>query len=214
MPHTFSFKTDYVMTMNPRLSRLMLTAHITFSLGWFGTVAAFLVLSIAGITANEQVVKACYLGMDLIAWFVILPFCLLSLVTGLTQSLFTQWGLIKHWWIVVKFIMTLIATIVLLVHMQPISYLAKIASDSPLSLSELTALRIRLIADAGAAMLVLLATTTISVYKPWGKVQFAFSIPKFQPTTKRPLGVYLLIGFVAVLVLFVILHIIGGGIRH
>ena len=200
--------------MNPRLSKLMLTAHITFSLGWFGTVAAFLVLSIAGITADEQVVKACYLGMDLIAWFIILPFCLCSLLTGLTQSLFTHWGLFKHWWIVVKFILTLIATIVLLLHMQPISYLAKIASDSPLSLSELSALRIRLIADAGAAMLVLIATTTISVYKPWGKVQFLFSIPKFQPTTKKPLGTYLLIGFIAVLILFIVLHIINGGMYH
>lgn len=203
-----------MITMNPRLSKLMLTAHVTFSLGWFGTVAAFLVLSIAGVTANEQVVKACYLAMDLIAWFVILPFCLCSLITGLAQSLFTNWGLLKHWWILVKFILTLIATIVLLVHMQPISYLAKIASESPLTLTELSALRIRLIADAGAAMLVLLATTTISVYKPWGKVQFVFSIPRFQPTTKKPLGTYLLIGFIAVLILFIVLHIMNGGMHH
>ena len=192
----------------------MLTAHITFSLGWFGTVAAFLVLSVTGITADEQLVKACYLGMDLIAWFVILPFCLCSLLTGMTQSLFTQWGLLKHWWILVKFVLTLLATIVLLVHMQPISYLAKIASESPLTLSELSALRIRLIADAGAAMLVLLATTTISVYKPWGKVHFVFSIPKFKATTKKPLGTYLLIGFICVLILFIVLHIMNGGARH
>ena len=98
--------------------------------------------------------------------------------------------------------------------MQPISYLAKIASESPLTLTELSALRIRLIADAGAAMLVLLATTTISVYKPWGKVQFVFSIPRFQPTTKKPLGTYLLIGFIAVLILFIVLHIMNGGMHH
>jgi hypothetical protein len=202
------------MTLNPRLSKLMLTAHVTFSVAWFGTVAAFLVLSIAGITAKEEIVKACYMGMDLIAWFVILPFCLCSLLTGLTQSIFTHWGLFKHWWIVVKFIMTLIATIVLLVHMQPISYLGKVASESPLTLNELSALRIRLIADAGAAMLVLLATTTISVYKPWGKVEFAFAMPKFQATTKKPWGTYLLIGFVLVAILFLVLHMMNGGIHH
>lgn len=200
--------------MNPRMSKLILTTHVTFSLGWFGTVAAFLVLSIAGVTASEQVVKACYLGMDLIAWFVILPFCLCSLITGMVQSLFTHWGLFKHWWILVKFILTLIATIVLLIHMQPISYLAKIASDTPLTLNEFSSLRIRLIADAGAAMLVLLVTTTISVYKPWGLTKFGFSIPKFQPTTKKPLGVYLLIGLIAVLILFVVLHIMNGGMHH
>lgn len=200
--------------MTSRLSKLMLISHIVFSLGWFGTVAAFLVLSIAGVTGNEETVKACYLGMDLIAWFVILPFCLCSLITGLSQAIFSHWGLLDHWWIVVKLILTLIATVVLLVHMQPISYLGKVASDSPLSLNELTSLRIRLIADAGAAMLVLLTTTTISVYKPWGKIQFGYSLPNFKPTTKKPLGTYLLIGVIAVLILFVILHLVKGGMHH
>lgn len=200
--------------MTSRLSKLLLTAHIAFSLGWFGTVAAFLVLSIAGVTGQEDIVKACYLAMDLIAWFVILPFCLCSLLTGLTQAIFSPWGLFKHWWIVVKLILTLLATVVLLVHMQPISYLAKIASDSPLALNELTSLRIRLIADAGAAMLVLLATTTISVYKPWGKVQFGVSLPNFKATTRKPLGTYLLIGFIAVLILFIVLHIVNSGMHH
>jgi hypothetical protein len=207
-------KLSLMFVMNTRVSKLMLTAHVTFSLGWFGTIAAFLVLSIAGLTGNEQVVKACYLGMDLIAWFVILPFCLCSLLTGLTQSLFTHWGLFKHWWIFVKFLITLIATVVLLLHMQPISYIAKMSSESPLTLQELSALRIRLIADAGAALLVLVAATTISVYKPWGKIRFVFPVAKFQPTTKRPLGVYLLIGFLAVMILFTILHIMNGGMNH
>ena len=193
--------------MTPRLSKAMLTAHVTFSVGWFGTVAGFLALSIIGLTSNSQVVTSCYVAMNLIAWFVILPFCIFSLLTGLIQSLGTQWGLFKYYWIAVKLVLTLIATIVLLLHMQPISHLGKVASATTLSPTDLRGLRIQLIADAGAAMLVLLATTTVSVYKPWGKIQFGFSLPQFQPTTKRPLGLYLLIGFIAVIILFVLLHI-------
>ena len=34
--------------MSPRLRKLALTAHVTFSVGWLGAVAAFLALSIAG----------------------------------------------------------------------------------------------------------------------------------------------------------------------
>jgi len=202
------------MIMAPRLSKLILTAHITFSVAWSGTVAAFLVLSIAGLVGNEQIVRACYIGMDLIAWFVIIPFCLCSLLTGLIQSLGTQWGLFKHYWIVVKLVLTVIATIVLLVHMQPISYLSKIALDSPLTLSQLRGLRIQLIADAGAAMFVLLATTTISVYKPWGKIQLGITLPRFQPTTKKPVGLYLLVGFITVIIMFIVLHLINGGMKH
>jgi hypothetical protein len=200
--------------MSPRISKLVLTAHITFSVGWFGTVASFLVLSVVGLTADANIVKACYIAMDLIAWFIILPFCFCSLITGLAQSIFTHWGLFSHYWIVVKLVLTLIATVVLLAHMQPISYLAKVASDSPPSLSELMDLRIRLIADAGAAMFVLLVATTVSVYKPWGKFQFTMQWPKFQATSKKPFGTCLLIGFIIVLILFIILHIKNGGMNH
>jgi hypothetical protein len=203
-----------MIIMGPRISRLMLTAHVTFSIGWFGTVASFLVLSVLGFSSDDSIVKACYIAMDLIAWFIILPFCLCSLITGLLQSIFTHWGLFTHYWIVVKLVLTLIATVVLLAHMQPITYLAKVSSDSTLSLSELTDLRIRLIADAGAAMFVLLVTTTISVYKPWGKIQLSMPPPKFQSTTKKPLGIYLLTGFIIVLIVFIILHIKKGGMHH
>jgi hypothetical protein len=192
----------------------MLTAHITFSVAWFGTVAAFLALAIGGLFGNEQSVRSSYIGMDLIAWFVIIPFCLCSLITGLIQSLCTQWGLFKHYWTVVKLILTVIATVLLLVHMKPISYLSMVASDSPLTLSHLIDLRIRLIADAGAAMFVLLAATTVSVYKPWGKIQFKLTLQRFESTTKRPWGPYLLIAFGIVILLFILLHIFEGGMHH
>jgi hypothetical protein len=53
----------------------MLTTHITFSVGWIGTVAAFLALSIVGLLGNDQVVRACYISMEVVAWFTLL-FCL------------------------------------------------------------------------------------------------------------------------------------------
>ena len=201
--------------MTQRLSKFMLTAHITFSVGWIGTVSAFLVLAVAGIVGSSLMVRACYIAMELIAWFVIVPFCFASLLTGLIQSLGTSWGLFRHYWIVVKLFLTLIATIVLMLHMQPISYLSKMASETILSAADLRDLRIQLVADAGAALLVLLATTTISVYKPWGKIEFGFSIPRFKSIAKKPLGIFLLIGFILVIILFIVLHLVEGGLsRH
>jgi hypothetical protein len=94
--------------MGPRVSKVMLTTHITFSVGWIGTVAAFLALAIAGILANEQVVRACYVAMELIARFVIVPFCIASFVSGIIQAIGTPWGLFRHYWVVVKLVLTLI----------------------------------------------------------------------------------------------------------
>jgi hypothetical protein len=202
----------YLMT--PRISKAVLTTHVTVSVGWVGTVAAFLALSIIALIGVESTVRGCYLAMEIVSRFVILPFCLASLVTGLIQALGTHWGLTRHWWVLVKLILTVISTIILLLHMQPIAYLSEVATTDPSRLDGMRALRIRIIADAGAAILVLVAITTVSVYKPWGRVQVGISLPTFKRTTKRPIGFYLFIGLAIALMIFVILHLMQGSMRH
>lgn len=99
------------MTMTPRLRKFALTAHITFSVGWLGAVVPYLALAIVGLTSHDaQMVRAAYLSMELIGWFVIVPLSLAALLSGLVQSLGTPWGLFRHWWIVVKFLLTTGAT--------------------------------------------------------------------------------------------------------
>jgi hypothetical protein len=198
---------------------LGLTAHITFSVGWFGAVAGFLALAIVGVnTLDSQLVRSSYLSMDLIAWFVIIPLCLGSSLTGVIQSLGTPWGLFKHYWVAVKLIMTIIGTVILLAHMQPISYLADVASKQVLSYSDLRGLRMRLIFDAGAALLVLLGTITLSVYKPWGKTKYGLrnkSTKSLEVRTSKPWGLYILLGLISIVILlFIATHLMSGGLSH
>ncbi len=209
------------MIMTPRLSKLALTSHITASVGWLGAVVVFLVLAITGVTSNNnQLVSAAYLAMELSAWYVIVPLCLASLLTGLIQSLGTKWGLFKHYWIIVKLFITMAATIFLLLHMQPISYLAGVAANTSFSNTQEFGLRIQIITQAGAAIIVLLAVTTISIYKPWGKTQLILSTPnKFnnipvKGSLKKSWGFYLGIGLVGVVVIFIIMHLLGGGMGN
>ena len=102
--------------MTPRLRKLGLITHITSSLGWLGALAAFLVLSIAGLTSQDvETVRGAYLAMNLIAVFVIVPLSLAALATGFIQALGTEWGLLRHYWILVKLLLTIFATVVLLV---------------------------------------------------------------------------------------------------
>ena len=98
--------------MTPLLRKFVLTVHVTSSVGWLGAVA--------GLTSQDvQIVRAAYLAMELTGWFVIVPLSLASLLTGLVQSLGTEWGLFRHYWILVKFLINIFASIVLLLHMQP-----------------------------------------------------------------------------------------------
>jgi hypothetical protein len=57
------------MAMTPRLSKAVLTSHITFSVGWLGAVAVFLVLAITGLTSqDDQLVRSSVIAMKLSAW--------------------------------------------------------------------------------------------------------------------------------------------------
>ena len=152
-----------------RLRKLMLTLHVTFSVGWLGAVAAFLALAISGlVAADPRLVRADYLAMDLIGGYVIVPLSFAALIAGLVQSLITEWGLFLHYWVLVKLALTVAATAVLMLHMQLVSYLASVAAERSLAAGDLRDLRIQLVGDAGAALIVLLAATVLSIYKPRG----------------------------------------------
>jgi hypothetical protein len=152
------------MMMTPGVRKLALTTHVTSSVGWFGSVAAFLALAIAGLSSRDaQMMRSAYLAMHLTTWFVIVPLSLASLLTGLIESLGTTWGLFRHYWVVTKLLLTVLATFVLLLHTQPIDRVAAVAAQTVLSGTDLRQLRIQLVADAGAAPFVLLVTTALSV---------------------------------------------------
>lgn len=157
------------MMMSPGLRKFALTTHVTSSVGWLGAVAGFLALAVAGVTSQDaQIVRAAYLAMHVTTWFVIVPLSLAAFLTGVAQSLGTTWGLFRHYWIVTKLLLTVLATIILLVHTQPIDRIAGVAAVSTLSSGDLWQLRLQLVGDASAALFVLFGTTRLSVYKPWG----------------------------------------------
>lgn len=163
------------MIMPLPLRKFMLTAHITTSVGWLGAVAGFLALAVAGLTNRDtQLVRAAYLGMDLVAWYVIVPLSFASLLTGLVQSLGTAWGLFRHYWIVFKLIINVASSFLLLVHMQPIAHLASVAAQTTLVSGDYHLLQIQLVADASYALVALLVATTLSVYKPRGMTSYGW----------------------------------------
>jgi hypothetical protein len=126
-------------------------------------------LAIAGLSSNDPtVVRAAYVSMELTGWYVIVPLSGAALLTGIVQSLGTKWGLFRYYWVVFKLLIAVAASALLLLHMQPISYVAKAAATTALSADDLRGVRIQLIADAGAAVVVLLVATVLSVFKPQG----------------------------------------------
>jgi len=216
------------MTMTPHLRKFALTAHVVFSVGWLGAVAAFLVPSIAGLNSRDiGVVAGAYLSMNLIGLYVIVPMSLASLATGLVQALGTQWGLFRHYWVLMKFLLALLATYALLMHQfTAVAQAAKLVSGAAagtLPGAELRSVGTELLGDVSGAVLVLLVVTTLSVYKPWGLTRYGrrtqhqrSKVPQ-QPDheTPTPLGFKFSLAVIGVLVVAfkIVLHLTGHRFR-
>ncbi len=159
------------MTMTPRLRKLALTAHITATVGWLGAVVAFLALAVIGLTSQDaQTVRGAYLVMEPAAWSVLVPLAFASLLTGIVQSLGTTWGLLRHYWVLFKFLITVFTTIVLLVYMETFSFMAGVAADPSADLGVVRNASPGLHAALG--LLVLLVATVLAVYKPRGMTRY------------------------------------------
>ncbi len=159
--------------MAPAVRKAALTAHVLSSVGWVGAVAAFLALAVVGLTSQDAAtVRGVYLVMEPAAWFILVPLAFASLATGLVQSLGTTWGLFRHYWVVFKLLINLVATTVLLVYMETFSHMAAVAADPN---AELEAVRNPSpLLHAALALLLLLVATTLAVFKPRGLTRYGW----------------------------------------
>jgi hypothetical protein len=159
--------------MSPRVRKLALAAHVASSVGWLGAVGGFLALAVAGLTSDDgQLVRGAYLAMDVTVRFAIVPLALASVLTGVIQGLGTPWGLFRHYWVVVKLVVTIAATLVLLSQLEPIRYLADTAARTTLASGTLRAERTSLVAHAGGGLAVLMVPMVLSIYKPRGRTRY------------------------------------------
>jgi hypothetical protein len=174
--------------MRPGLRKFALTAHVTSSVGWLGSIVGFLALAIAGLTSQDvQLVRAAHLAMNLTAWYVILPFSFASLLTGLVSSSGTKWGLFRHYWVVFKLLINVFANIVLLMYVPTLVYFADVAADTKLSTADLQMLRDpSAVLHSSLALLLLLVATVLGLYKPRGLTPYGRRKQREQRTVSQP----------------------------
>lgn len=209
-PKTDALAWDKSAMMTTGVRKLVLTAHIIFSVGWLGAVTVYVALAITGLTSPDiRMVGVVYPALALIGWYVIVPASLVALLTGLIQSLGTPWGLFRYYWILVKFLLTFVASIILVNHMPVVSKMAGMVAGAMVSGPDFEKLRVQLLIHAVGGLLILLFATALSVYKPWGKTGYGLREDPKQDRKRWPL--YLLIGLFSLAMLFILLHIITGG---
>jgi hypothetical protein len=163
------------MFATPFWRKLSLTAHVMSSVGWLGSVASFLALALVGLkTSDAQIVRSAYIATESVTWLVIVPLAFGSLVTGLLVSLTTPWGLFRHYWVLVKLILSVLATTLLLVHTRPIGVLADAALGTAFDGPHVSSMQLQLVIDAAAAIAALMVNVILSVFKPQGMTAYGW----------------------------------------
>jgi hypothetical protein len=158
--------------MTPGVRKFALIVHLTCSVGWIGAVVTYLALGIAAVSSQDtQTVRAAWTAMDLTGWWVLVPLAIAAPLTGLVVSLGTHWGLFRHYWVVISLVLTLLCTVVLLLHMPSVSAMATRARQ--MDGADLRALGGDLF-HPSVGLLVLLAVTVLNVYKPAGVTPYGW----------------------------------------
>ncbi|MER5260951.1 hypothetical protein ABTZ99_02555 [Actinosynnema sp. NPDC002837] len=144
--------------LKPKAGKTWLLLHVVTSVGWLGVTIGMLVLALAAFDAPQL-----YQAMELLGDLVVLPLALGALVTGVVLSLGTKWGLVRHRWVLVKFVLTVVAVIATTFSLR--SGLHE-AADGVVAAG----------GDVLAAACVSLAlytfNTVLSVFKPWGRTRW------------------------------------------
>jgi hypothetical protein len=222
--------------MTGGIRKIALTVHIGSSVGWLGAVACFECLAIIGLASRDSLMaRSAYLPMERVAWFVIVPFAVASLLSGLVMSLGTQWGLLRHYWVLAKFLINIVAIGLLILHTRLIHVLASAAADEMRFTADLRGRKIQLVVVAGVALVALVTATTLAVFKPramtaYGRRRLSrnqWKAPRGNPAAQAPseptdgklgktrsLAATLLLAAFGIVIILILLHIIGGGHGH
>ena len=173
-----------IVVMKPGVRKFALATHLAFSVGWIGAVVAYLALGVAAVTSPAvQTVRAAWIAMELIGWYVIVPLALASLLTGLIVAFGTKWGLFRHYWVLFSFALTIFATVVLFLHMPTVSVTADVAQEA--QGAALEGLGGDLL-HPGIGLVVLLVIQTLNVYKPQGMTRYGWRRQQQQRMARVP----------------------------
>ena len=157
---------------SPRVRKLVLSVHLTVSIGWVGTVLAYLALGLSAVRSDDvSTIRGAWIAMESVGWFVIVPLAVASLLTGIVLALGTKWGLFRHYWVVISLVLTLFSTVVLILHMPSVTDIADIARTA--DLATLQGLGGDLEHPA-IGFVILLGVQVLNLYKPRGLTRYGW----------------------------------------
>ncbi|MEU4377759.1 DUF2269 family protein [Pseudonocardia alni] len=156
--------------LSPRNRKILLVAHVVVSVGWLGAATAMMTLALRGLISTDPVVRvSAYETMHYFDLAVNAPLSISMLITGILCSALTPWGLIRHWWILTKLILS--AALLLSIPFLSAPRLRELADTIPAA-AEPAGSAAEVLAISITGVTVLTAITVLSIFKPWGRTRW------------------------------------------
>jgi hypothetical protein len=169
------------MRLSPRWRKAALTVHVVTAVGWLGVDLVLLTFGIAGLAGADP--GLVYPAQSLIGRALFTPLSVLVWLVAVGTALVTPWGLLRHWWVVAKLVLTSLMLVLVLTLLYPgLTEAGDLAGALP------RADRVNMVVAPAVSTTLLLVATVLSTYKPWGRVRSAAapSRPRRSPAGTGP----------------------------
>lgn len=174
--------------MPRRVRRIMLVLHVATSVSWLGLTMGDIALGLTAVFTEDPATQhAMYLALGVIGGVLLIPIAWLAYLTGLLGALGTQWGLVRHKWVLTKFLLTTVTVALTTFSFVPgVLAAAETVRNAPAD--ELVVL------DGGTNGLISAGIVSGSIYticvllsiiKPWGRTRWGTNKPEAKPNSVR-----------------------------
>ena len=161
--------------LSPKTRKMVLLLHVVCAVGWLGLHIGNVTLAITGLVTDDPgTQQTAFRAVNLLGGMLLIPISLLAFTTGVTLALGTRWGLVRHWWVLTKFVLTLIPVLLIPLSLLP-GYrdLADQVNAAPADqVVDIGDTGVSLIIAAIVSTTMYLTSVTLSVFKPWGRTKW------------------------------------------
>lgn len=156
--------------LRPGVRKAVLATHLISMGAWIGVDVVLAVLIVTGLLAAPATAAVALQALPLLIWPMLVA-SLVCLVSGLVLSVYSRYGVLRYWWVAIKFVINVVFSTLIVFALWPgVSDAAEhgrnLAAGIPDGFTADQIIYPPIVSPAGLVLAVLLAG-----YKPWGRIR-------------------------------------------
>jgi uncharacterized membrane protein len=158
----------------------MLFIHIVTGVSWMGTDIALAILVFGALCLDDaERIAANYLAVSYIGVIAVPVLAIAMTVSGIILSIGSGLGLLKHWWVLVKLVISLVLRVLvyaaLLPELRTLPDMVEMGASADEARGQLGPTTTELLFPPIVSFTMMAVASLLSIFKPWGKTPWTAS---------------------------------------